>query len=313
MSPVDDTFMSSSMDHTVRLWDLRAPTCRGLLNLPAPSIVAYDSSGVVFAIAVNHYSRILLYDHANFDKAPFLTITLEDPTLSLVSYPPRAIYITSMAFSSNGKYLLIGCSGDAHYVMDAFEGHLLAKLEGHVGLERRRLDAPQGIEPQRGCSGEEVSWTPDSNYVLGGSLDGRVCVWDLQNLQTKTGAIDLKAPPLRLQPIAKMDGHPSPSRCLKFNPRLAMMCTAGAELVRQVLCPNRGGSNIQFVRRFGYQTSLRMWTRWQRNCLKSLLPDVWFSFFVTAVMLSSFVSTGFLCLYAEDIANIARGAEFEIA
>lgn len=230
MSPVDDTFMSSSMDHTVRLWDLRAPTCRGLLNLPAPSIVAYDSSGVVFAIAVNHYSRILLYDHANFDKAPFLTITLEDPTLSLVSYPPRAIYITSMAFSSNGKYLLIGCSGDAHYVMDAFEGHLLAKLEGHVGLERRRLDAPQGIEPQRGCSGEEVSWTPDSNYVLGGSLDGRVCVWDLQNLQTKTGAIDLKAPPLRLQPIAKMDGHPSPSRCLKFNPRLAMMCTAGAEL-----------------------------------------------------------------------------------
>lgn len=235
MSPVDDGFMSSSLDNTVRLWDLRAPTCRGLLNLPATPIVAYDSTGVVFAVAVNRYSRILLYDQANFDKAPFLTITLEDLSLSLVSFPPRAIYITSMAFSSNGKYLLVGCSGDAHYVMDAFEGHLLAKLVGYASLERRRPDTQLSIEPQRGCSGEEVSWTPDSKYVVGGGVDGRICVWDVQDLEEKTGPIDLKATPRRLQPITKIDGHPGPSRCVKFNPRLAMMATAGAELVRRSL------------------------------------------------------------------------------
>ena len=219
------------MDKTVRLWDLRAPSCRGLLTLPSFPVVAYDATGLVFAVAVNHYSRILLYDLANFDKAPFLVITLEDPTLSLVSYPPRPIYITSMSFSSNGKYLLVGCSGDAHYVLDAFEGHILAKLDGHTGLERRKMGAALGIEPVKGSSGEEVCWTPDSKYVIGGSLDGKLLVWDMQNLPTKTGPVDLKVHPMRIQAFAALEGHPGPSRCVRFNPRFAMACTAGAELV----------------------------------------------------------------------------------
>jgi COMPASS component SWD2 len=232
MSPVDDTFMSGSLDKTVRLWDLRTPQCRGLLNLPSSPIVAYDASGLVFAVGVNEYQRILIYDLANYDKEPFLVIELDDPTLALVSYPPRPIYMTSLAFSSDGKYVLVGCSGDAHYVVDAFEGFLLAKLEGHVGLERRAINAPPSIEPVRGCSGEEVSWTPDSKYVVGGSLDGKIFVWDVQSLPQRAEPASLKSPPARISPLATLDGHPGPSRCVKFNPRYAMMATAGAELVR---------------------------------------------------------------------------------
>ncbi|KAH7873431.1 WD40-repeat-containing domain protein [Lentinula edodes] len=230
VSPVDDGFMSGSLDKTVRLWDLRAPNCRGLLTLPAPPVIAYDASGLVFAVAVNHYSRILLYDQANYDKAPFLVITLEDLTLTLISYPPRPIYMTSLSFSSNGKYLLVGCSGDAHYILDAFGGHLIAKLEGHVGLERRSVAAALTIQPDKGCSGEEVSWTPDSKFIVGGSLDGKVLVWDVQDLQVPQGPVNLKTAPRQIYPLIAHDGHPGISRCVKFNPRHGMMATAGAEL-----------------------------------------------------------------------------------
>jgi len=231
MSPLDDGFMSGSMDKTVRVWDLRSPQCRGQLVLPATPIVAYDPSGIIFAVAVNHYSRILLYDLSQYDKAPFLVITLEDPTLTKISYPPRPIFITSLSFSSNGKFILVGCSGDAHYVIDAYEGHLLAKLNGHVGLERRSVMTQKGIEPSKGCSGEEVSWTPDSKFVVSGSLDGRIVVWDLQDLQTRTGDIDLSIPPQVIKPFTSLDSHPEPSRCVKFNPKFAMMASAGPQLV----------------------------------------------------------------------------------
>ncbi len=59
MNPVDDTFLSSSADRTVRLWDLQKagtlasmemPKGRGVDPTGCP-IAAFDCTGLVFGIA----------------------------------------------------------------------------------------------------------------------------------------------------------------------------------------------------------------------------------------------------------------------
>jgi COMPASS component SWD2 len=88
--------------------------------------------------------------------------------------------------------------------------------------------------PTRGISGEEVSWTPDSKFVVGGSSDGKVHVWDLSD-ESKIPQLRPGDEPVALQPAVVLDGLSSATRCVKFNPRYHMMSTAGAELVGYVM------------------------------------------------------------------------------
>lgn len=67
MSPVDDKFLSGSIDDTVRLWDLRTPHCQGIMNIMGHPCVAFDPTGVLFGVALN--SRFIrLYDLRNYEK-----------------------------------------------------------------------------------------------------------------------------------------------------------------------------------------------------------------------------------------------------
>lgn len=184
---------------------------------------------MVFAVALNHYSKILLYDTANFDKEPFQTISVEDTALTKISFPARPLTMTSLEFSSSGKHLLVGTSGGAHYIMDAYDGPMLARLTGHQPLDPKM---PLGINEQgtRLNSGEEVCWTPDSKFVLSGSEDGKIYVWDI------AGRGELQPPrPGRdadtIQACRVLTGHVGPSRCLRFNSRFAMLAVASTELV----------------------------------------------------------------------------------
>lgn len=67
MSPTDDTFLSGSLDKTLRLWDLRSTNCQGLMYLPGTPVASFDPEGLIFAAGINN-DQVKLYDLRSFDK-----------------------------------------------------------------------------------------------------------------------------------------------------------------------------------------------------------------------------------------------------
>ena len=53
MSPTDDTFISGGLDNSVRLWDLRTPSCNGLMQVTGKPVCAFDPEGLIFSVGVN--------------------------------------------------------------------------------------------------------------------------------------------------------------------------------------------------------------------------------------------------------------------
>lgn len=102
---------------------------QGLLNIAGHPSAAYEPSGLVFAVALNLRSSVLFYDQRNYDQAPFLSVAVVDLELSRNKSQPSIPIFTSLKFSNNGKYLLLGTGGDYVYVLDAFTGGLVVRLE----------------------------------------------------------------------------------------------------------------------------------------------------------------------------------------
>ena len=106
-----------------------AALSQGLLNIAGHPSAAYEPSGLVFAVALNLRSSVLFYDQRFYDKAPFLSVAVVDLELSRHSNTPRIPIFTSLKFSNDGKYLLLGTGGDHVYVLNAFSGDLLVRLD----------------------------------------------------------------------------------------------------------------------------------------------------------------------------------------
>jgi COMPASS component SWD2 len=70
MSPTDESFLSGSLDKSIRLWDLRSANCQGLMHLAGRPVAAFDPEGLIFAAGINSES-VKLYDLRSFDKGPF--------------------------------------------------------------------------------------------------------------------------------------------------------------------------------------------------------------------------------------------------
>lgn len=107
---------------------------------------------------------------------------------------------------------------------------MVRRLRGHTALNRQ--------------SGEEVSWSGDSKFVISGSGNGVICIWDLipidghEKLQGPILVPGINPRCMTLEPVVKLQSggvEGVASRCVRFNPRLGMLASGGEDLVSSSL------------------------------------------------------------------------------
>lgn len=186
MSPINDTFLSGSLDKTIRLWDLRSQNCQGMMHLPGRPVTTFDPEGLIFAAGINS-ECVKLYDLRSFDRGPFATFKLPQD---------KDCDWTGMKFSPDGKMIVVSTNGQVIRLIDAFQGTPLQTFVGHANNKGIPL---------------ECSFSPDSQFVFSGSTDGRIHCWN-----TETGA----------KVAVMSCDHPGPVQCCQFNPKYMMLATS---------------------------------------------------------------------------------------
>lgn len=199
MSPADDQFISGGLDNSVRLWDLRSPTCIGVMQVQGKPVCAFDPEGLVFSVGVQS-EQVKLYDLRSFDKGPFVTFKLPQE---------KQCEWTGLKFSPHGKSILLTTNGNVMRLIDAFSGNPLQTFAGHLNNK--------GIPV-------EGSFSPDSQFVISGSTDGRIHIW---NADTGFKVCVLNG------------GHVGAVQCVQFNPSHLMMASGCTHL--NLWLPNLDG------------------------------------------------------------------------
>lgn len=199
LNPSNDTFASGSLDGTVRFWDLKSNQCQGLVRWSDDGgggrvALDFDPTGNVFAAGLGK-NEIKLFDVRAFDKGPFVTFQVKRAPGVISEW-------SNVKFSPCGKYILGTALDGAIFLIDSFDGSGKRHLSGHLNVKKSAMEA---------------GFTPDSKYVVSGSEDGSVYMWNIEAQGAGT------APEI-------LSGHGAPVGCVRWNPKKMMLASACSSL-----------------------------------------------------------------------------------
>ncbi|OUM54221.1 hypothetical protein BVG19_g3579 [[Candida] boidinii] len=239
LNPIDDQFISISMDNTVRLWDLKIANSQGLLSVKLPKLLAYDPSGLVFAIYSEFDNSLNLYSTSEYLKGAFLKIDIKSE-ISETGIGSSLLNFTSLEFSNNGKFLLLSSSiNNVILLIDSFTGKIIKKLI--VDNNNNKLQERPFIN-----STGNVSITPDSKFIFAGCGDNTIKIWDLSSVSSLTSSKsnnktsttttftdsnpnDTTNDSFEMKPNYSLITNTNPA-LLKFNPRYWMFASADTDI-----------------------------------------------------------------------------------
>eukprot|EP01083_Nonionella_stella_P017327 48451_1 len=167
MSPVNDTFMSASLDQTVRMWDLRIKGCQAFLRSNGRTVVAVDPEGLISAVGCGN-GEVKLYDPRHYEQGPFTTF---------VHKQKQQIDWTSIQINNDGKMIVLTANNNQVVVMDSFKGTVM-----------HTFSAP---DPRTLLF--DAVFSPSNKEVLAGSSSGNVMSWSLVGGSFRTFPADSSA------------------------------------------------------------------------------------------------------------------------